>query len=106
MASRCNLYNGKSLLWIFLLKKTTKAASMKVFMISFRSNSHIVAKFQIDRFRDCDTNQAEKNIEITVSKPYMLVYTARGRRDRVKKLLLCWCSGLWLMIVVAMCYMG
>jgi hypothetical protein len=43
---------------------------MKLCIVSFGTNPRIVAKFQTDRFRIFDANRAEKNKEITASKPY------------------------------------
>ena len=55
--------------WFIIKKKTTKAIAMKLSIISFGPNSRIVAKFQTDPFRTFRENRAEKNKEITPSKP-------------------------------------
>ena len=59
---------------------------MKVFIISFGTNPHIVAKFQTDRFRTFEENREEKNKEITPSKPYTLAAaTLRSVRGRCQQ---------------------
>ena len=45
---------------------------MKLSIISFGTNSRSAAKFQTTRFRTFDENRAEKNKEITASKPLTL----------------------------------
>jgi len=79
VASRCHCkvlllqaanFNGKSL--IRRLNRTTNAITMKLSLFSFGTNSNIVTKFQTDRFGTFDKNRAEKNKEITLSKPYQL----------------------------------
>ena len=42
---------------------------MKVFVISFGTNPRISTKFQTDRLKTFDENQAAKNAEITPRKP-------------------------------------
>ena len=54
-------------------EKTTKAITMKVFIISFETNPHILAKFQTDRFRTLDENRAGK--KIMPSKPHTIAAT-------------------------------
>ena len=76
---------------------------MKLSIISFGSNSRIVAKFKTDRFRTFGENRAEKNKEITASKPYRsAAATLRSAvADGVKKcngedggVTLSWCDEL------------
>ena len=50
---------------------------MKVFIFSFGTNPHIVAKFQCDRFKTFYEHRAEKiKNEIMPTKPYMLAALA------------------------------
>jgi hypothetical protein len=52
--------------------KTTKAIMVKVFIIFFGTHPRIVNKFQTNRFRNGDKNEAYRNNEMTRSKLYTL----------------------------------